>query len=83
MDLHDVGVPQPGDGIGLGKEPRPALGVGMGTADQDLERDSPKGVGLLGAVDDTHPTPPDHIVETINGHVKRAAGAHKVEIGEA
>jgi hypothetical protein len=28
-DLHNVGVPQPGDGVGLGEEAGAALGVGV------------------------------------------------------
>ena len=37
VDLHDVGVLQPGDGLGLGQEADRGEGVGVGSGQDHLQ----------------------------------------------
>ncbi len=54
VDLHDVGVLQPGDGLRLGQEAGGRLGRGMGTAQDHLQGAGAVQADLPGAVDDAH-----------------------------
>ena len=54
VDLHDVGVLQPRDGLGLGQESDDRLGVGMGTGQDHLEGARAVEADLPGPVDDAH-----------------------------
>ncbi len=53
VDLDDIGVGQPGDGLGLGTEADQFLAVGQRRADH-LESNEPAKVDLPSEVDDAH-----------------------------
>ena len=53
-DRHDIGVVQPGDGLGLALEPLHRLLVGHDAEPQDLQGHAAAERGLLGLVDDAH-----------------------------
>ena len=56
-DRHDVGVVQPGHGLGLAAEPLHRLLIGDGAESEDLERDAAAQRRLLGLVDHAHAAP--------------------------
>ena len=53
-DRHDVGVVQPGDGLGLAMEPMHRLLIGHGAKPENLQGHATAQRGLLGLVDDAH-----------------------------
>ena len=80
VDLHDVGVLEPGDRLGLGPEPQP-LGIGpAGPADDHLEGDEPVEPALPGLVDDAHPAVADLADDLVPRHVKVIGGRAGTEI---
>ena len=54
VDLHDVGVLQAGDGLGLGQEADGGLGAGMGAGQDHLQGAGAVQADLPGPVDDPH-----------------------------
>ena len=54
VDLHDVGVLQAGDGLGLGQETGDGLGVRMSAGQNHLQNARAVQEDLLGEVDDPH-----------------------------
>jgi hypothetical protein len=54
MDLHDVGVLQPGDGLRLGLEARQLRLAGMGTGQYHLQGHGAAQPGLPRLVDNAH-----------------------------
>jgi hypothetical protein len=55
VDLHDVGVAQPGHRLGLGLKPRPLPVAGIGPRPDHLEGHQPVEREVPGLVDDPHP----------------------------
>ena len=54
VDLDDVGMAEPGDGLGLDQEPLAMLGVGVLAVADHLQRDDPVQRAVPGLVDDAH-----------------------------
>ena len=54
VDLDDVGVPEPGDGLGLDAEPGEVVGPRLLPAADHLQGDQAVQAGLAGLVDDPH-----------------------------
>ena len=55
IDLDDVGVPEPGDGLGLGQEAGAELGAIVFARQYDLQSAKTIERDLAGLVDDAHP----------------------------
>ena len=55
VDLDDVGMAEPGDGLGLDAEPGEVIGPGLAAAEDHLQGDQAVQAPLAGLVDDAHP----------------------------
>jgi hypothetical protein len=70
VDLHDVGMGQPGDGLGLVAKAAQVFGVLAAGADH-LEGDEAVGALLAGPVDDAHPALAQDAQHLIARHARR------------
>ncbi len=71
VDLHHVGMPEPGDGSGLDPEPGQVLRGRVVARPDHLERDQPFQPVLAGPIDHPHPAvpePPEDLVAFHLGH---------------
>ena len=66
VDLHDVGMPEPGDRLGLDAEPGQVVGTGPVPADH-LQGDQPVQAALAGLVDDAHAPFANQVHDLVGG----------------
>jgi hypothetical protein len=69
VDLHGVGVRQPGDGLGLGLEALPRLRRGVGAVQDHLQRHDAVELYLPGPVDDAHAAAAQFAQDLVTGKV--------------
>ncbi len=73
VDLHDVRMLQPRDGLGLYPEPRPLGWVAIG-AGEHLEGDGPLEGQVPRLVDDAHAAPAEYRLHLIAGNLRQVGG---------
>jgi hypothetical protein len=73
VDLHDVGVLQPGNGLGLGAEACQVVRPCVAPRQDHLEGDQAVGQDLPSLVDDAHAAPAQLPQDFVAGHINTAA----------
>jgi hypothetical protein len=77
VDLHDVGVVQAGDGLGLGAEAVPVGRAGVAARQDHLQRHHPVGLHLARLVDDAHAALGDYLQDLVTEHPWPAGGRRR------
>ena len=83
VDLDDVRVLQPGDGLGLAAEPLPTLGRQVRPGQDHLEGDGPVQFAVAGAVDHPHAAAADLLQNVVAVHAWLLAAPRPRLLGEA
>ena len=73
VDLDDVGVLEPGDGLGLGQEADGGLGAGVRAGQDHLQGDGAVEPDLAGLVDDPHAAAAQLALDLVAGDGRRGA----------
>jgi hypothetical protein len=74
MDLHDVGMLQAGDRLGLPAEAGQFLRSSVPPCEDNLESDKAVEGDVSGAVDDAHPSSAQFAEDLVTGHLERNRG---------
>ena len=75
VDLHDVGMVQPGDGRRLDPEARPVIVIGVVAGQDHLEGDHPTQADLPRLVDHPHAAAAQHVQDFVAFDVRQLGGA--------
>jgi hypothetical protein len=77
VDLHDVGVPQPGDHFRLALEPLPLLGARVRVREEHLQGDDAAETQVPGPEDDPHAAAAEHGLHFVTRDPRQGGGVSR------